>query len=232
LITGATDGIGLLLARSYASRGLNVLATGRRSLKNHRAFFGVDHISYLQADQEEPARTATLIAQTLKTMGWEHLDIAILNAAIGWAGRPEDEPARSIESQIAINLKAPICIAREVAPRLFANNGKLTLIGSTAAKGQGSFATYAATKAGLNGFARSLREEWRGRAQVQIVHPGPVRTDMHAKAGMKLGIARMFFMPPRRAAMAIERAVRSDTENKTLTRTYALFSKRAGEGQL
>ena len=46
LITGATDGIGLLLARAYAKRGHNVLATGRRGIANDQEFFKFSNITY------------------------------------------------------------------------------------------------------------------------------------------------------------------------------------------
>lgn len=232
LVTGATDGIGLLLAKSYAARGNRVLATGRRALDDHRAYFGVERIVYLQADQQEPVRAAKLIAETAQKLGWENIDVAILNAAIGWAGSPDQEPARSVQNQIAINLTAPVCIAAEIAPWLFAQKGKLVLIGSTAVKGQGSFATYAATKAGLDGLARSLRAEWRGRAAVQIIHPGPTQTDMHKKAGMSVGLARRLFMRPKRVVAAIERAVRSRSKRVVVTRSYAFFASKSKEGRL
>ena len=45
LITGATDGIGLILARAYAERGHRVLATGRRVIADDAAFFGPPNIT-------------------------------------------------------------------------------------------------------------------------------------------------------------------------------------------
>ena len=56
LVTGATDGIGLLLARDYALRGHRVLATGRRSIANDEAYFKGTNITYVSADQADPKR--------------------------------------------------------------------------------------------------------------------------------------------------------------------------------
>lgn len=238
LITGATDGIGFRLAKAYASRGHFVLATGRQTLTDDATFFGVSNITYIRADQSQPEQAARAIEVAMARFGWPHLDVAILNAATGWAGHPAQETADSISGQVTINLTAPILIARTIAPALFAGRGQLVLIGSTAASGQPSFATYAATKAGLEGFARSLREEWRAKAHVQIIHPGPVRTKMHAKAGLKLRVARLFFMSPRRAVRAIQHSIRNQDRRRVLSRSYglsALFARlfnRAREGEL
>ena len=186
LITGATDGIGLILARSYAERGHRVLATGRRVIADDATFFGLPNITYIRADQSEPKPAAQTIANAMRDLGWTQLDLAILNGATGWTGDPADETPDEIRQQVDINLTAPILLSQALGPWLFVGRGKLALIGSTAIeKGQGAFATYAATKAGLDGFARSLRSEWQDRADVMIIHPGPTRTDMHKKAGLK-----------------------------------------------
>ena len=125
-----------------------------------------------------------------------------------------------IDQQIAINLRAPVQIAHALAPRLFEANGQLVMIGSVAHAGAPKFATYAATKAGLRGFARSLREEWRGRASVQVLHPGAVRTGMHKKAGLKTGLAGLTFMRPNRAANAIMAAIQSGVEETKIGKVY------------
>ena len=110
---------------------------------------------------------------------------------------PLEEQADSLLNTLDVNLSAPIAITHALAPLLFAaSNGKLAIIGSTSHKGVANFASYAASKAGLNGFARSLREEWKGGINVQIIHPGPTATGMHAKAGFEPGIIKHIFIDP------------------------------------
>ncbi len=235
LITGASDGLGYHLARDYAANGHDVLATGTRQIDDERAHFDQPGIGYVQADQSEPQRAVASIAEALDRMQWDALDLAILNAGIGWAGDPVDEPPDMISKQLAVNLTAPLAIAHMLAPRLFALKGRLVLIGSTAAeKGNASFATYAASKAALDAFARALTEEWRDKAHVSMIHPGPIRTDMHKKAGLKLGMVRKLFMSPQRAARATACAIRKGNSRRILTRSYgwrSLLSK-AREGEL
>ncbi|MFD0916142.1 SDR family NAD(P)-dependent oxidoreductase [Pseudahrensia aquimaris] len=220
LITGATDGIGLAMACKYAQAGARVLATGRRPLARTDDIFGGATLTYIRADQSEPEEAARSIVQTMKTMGWTGCDLAILNAGIGWAGNPADEPAEVLAEQVAVNVESPVQIARAIAPALFEAKGQLTLIGSIAHKGSKKFATYAATKAAQRGLARSLREEWRDRANVQILHPGAIRTGMHAKAGFKAGMFRIFFTGSRRASNAILSAIESGVAERVIKRNF------------
>ena len=235
LITGATDGIGLLLTKAYSSRGHRVLATGRRGIANDQAFFGSPNVTYVSADQTNPKHAADIILDALEDMGWKDLDLAILNAATAWAGPPFDEPVEIMAHQLDVNFTAQIHIIHSIALHLFAVKGKLVIVGSTSVKKpRGSFATYTATKAALDGFCRSLHEEWQDRASVSIVHPGPTRTRMHEKAGMKTGISRLFFMSPKRVSRAIQMAIRDGDKRRMITRTYGWQSllSRAGKGQL
>ncbi len=220
LITGATDGIGLLLAKSYASRGIGVLATGRRNLVDQAEFFADDNIHYIRADQSDPARAGAAVSNALQQMEWDALDVAILNAGIGWQGAADAETPTSVATQIDVNVTGTVLAAHAAAPALLKAGGRLAIIGSSLAGGADGFATYAASKAALAGFARSLREEWRDRAHVTLVHPGPTKTGMHDKAGMTLGAARNLFMAPHRASAGIERAIRNGDKARNLGRIY------------
>ena len=235
LITGATDGIGLQLTKAYATRGHRVLATGKRGIANDRAYFDSDNVTYIAADQTDPRHAAANIKNALQEMGWERLDLAILNGATAWVGKPDEEPVEEMARQIDVNFTAQIHIALAIASLVLAAHGKLVFVGSTSVnKARGSFATYIATKAALDGLCRSLREEWSGRAEVLIVHPGPTRTRMHEKAGIRTGAARMFFMSPRRASRAIQAAIRMGERRRMITRTFGWLSLFSGvrKGQL
>ena len=196
LITGGTDGIGLRLARQYSSKGANVAVTGRRPLAAVKDLLPAN-VHYIKADQSGPEKAALSIIDCLKEIDWHHCDLAILNAGNGTTCPPLEEESDSLLDTLDVNLSAPIAISHALAPLLFAaSNGKLTIIGSTSHKGAANFASYAASKAGLGGFARSLREEWKGLINVQIIHPGPTATGMHAKAGFEPGIIKHIFLDP------------------------------------
>jgi len=207
LITGGTDGIGAKLAQAYAKTGANVVITGRRGAKDIPESIS-NNLSYIMADQSTPEQAAEQIAQGLEKLGWQYCDLAILNAGIGKAGNPLDESGEELLNTINVNLTAPILIAHGLANLLsIADAGKLVFIGSTSHTGAANFASYAASKAGLNGFARSLRQEWLGKTGVQIIHPGPIATKMHAKAGFDPGIFRHLFLDPDFMTRAIMRKI-------------------------
>ncbi len=209
LITGGTDGIGLHLARLYQSEGASVVVTGRRNQAETEQLLN-NEIVYIKADQINPAQAATDIINGLDAIGWKSCDIAILNAGCGQVGDPLEETAENIRRTIDVNLAATIQIAHALGSLLLADAqvrqtpGKLVIIGSTARKGAKKFASYAATKAGLHGFVRSLREEWFGRVDVKIIHPGPTATAMHEKAGLDPGMMRQLFLRPDQMARLIK----------------------------
>ncbi len=223
IITGASDGIGLRLAQAYVNAGASVVATGRRSADELGSKL-LHGMNYIQADQRDPAMAARSIRKTLERLDWQRCDLAILNAGTGWTGNSLDEPSNSIRDVINTNLTSHVLISLVLAPYLLANpKSHLAIIGSTAHNGATEFASYAASKAGLHGLARSLREEWHGKVKVQIIHPGPVSTDMHAKAGFNPGGLKVFFLNPKFVARAIRHEVKGNRSQVTINHFARLF---------
>lgn len=202
IITGATDGLGLRLAWLFAAQNTDLILTGRRrysELTNNLP----KGAHYIVADQSNPD-CADVIKAEINRMGWPHIDNLILNAGSGQFVDPVQEQSGRLRKTITVNLVAPVTIIRELARDFIQNNSApdeplrscVTIIGSTSAKGAENFASYAASKAGLSGFARALTSEWRDRIDVQIIHPGPTDTAMQKKAGLEVGFARRFFVDP------------------------------------
>ena len=214
VITGGTDGIGLELARRLAGRH-DVMVTGRRSGKLAAALLPPS-VHYVQADQEQPEQAATDLARGLLKAGWTRLDHAVLNAATGHACAPAAETPALIAETLAVNLLAPVLQARVLRPALKRTGGTLTFVGSVARNGAPQFATYAASKAALHGLARALRSEWQDEIAVQVIHPGPTRTAMHAKAGHDPGRAGRLFLDAADMAAMMEHAIASRRSPQTL----------------
>jgi short-subunit dehydrogenase len=191
LITGASAGIGLSLARKVHLAGGNILAIGRRPAGELPDDF--PDIAYSAVDLAAPDAAAQ-VTVAAADLGWDTLDYLVLNAGTGRYAGVETEDAATIADTVQVNLAAPIEIAHAFAGHLLAAHGKVVLVGSVARKGSAGFPVYAATKAALNGFARSLRSEWQDRIDVQILHPGPVSTQMHARAGFDPGWMGKLFL--------------------------------------
>jgi short-subunit dehydrogenase len=197
LITGATDGIGLALARRYSALGQRPLLLGRKPWSDlvHLAD-AFDPADYCQADLAQPDAAAQVL-HFLQQRGIDRLDLIIHNAGIGYHGPFAGQPPEEIDRLLAVNLYAPVQLTHALLPWLPAGRGQVVFIGSVVADLPGpDYAVYTASKAALIGLVRSLRAEWRGQVVVQLIQPGATRSGMHAKMGLSLAEMNWEKFPP------------------------------------
>ncbi|MCX6045997.1 MAG: SDR family NAD(P)-dependent oxidoreductase [Chloroflexi bacterium] len=186
LITGATSGLGLALAHHYQRTGARLVLVGRKPLAAlDSALF--TPATYCQSDLSQPD-AALEIGEWLVQHDVQHLELLIHNAGLGYYGALATQPPTSIETLIQVNLKTPLALTHRLFPQLALGHGKVVFISSVAAAlPVPDYAVYGATKAALDGLARNLRVELAGRIAVQVIHPGAIRTEMHAKSGIPAG---------------------------------------------
>lgn len=198
-----------------------MLATGRRDAAQLPSDF--PDIPYVAADLTlEEGRAAVLSRLPAQ------VDFAVLNAGIGFYRKLEEEDPVSIAAMFETNLLAAMALAHALHPHLRAAHGVLGLIGSVAHKGAAGMPVYAATKAGLDGFGRSLRSEWREDVDVRVIHPGPTATGMAERAGLKPGVASRLMLPVEAVADGILRAMRA----KSFARQYISYRAILGRGHV
>jgi short-subunit dehydrogenase len=222
LVTGASSGIGRATALALAQRGATVLLHGR----NRTALGEVADRTggtVLVEDLAEPGGGRRLAEQALAVAG--RLDIVVANAGVGAAGSfavmAEDRPAHLI----AANLTAPIELTRAVLPAMLAEGrGSIVLVTSIAGRmGVAGEAVYAATKAGLDAFAESLRLELHGTGvRVGVLVPGVVATDFFTRRGRPYGRRRPRPQSPHAAAARIVRLVETGRAEAYLPRWLRL----------
>lgn len=185
LITGATGGLGHAIARAFAARGANLILTGRRAdvLDELAAQVGGRSLSYDLADREQVDR---LIEEARDIP----VDILVANAGLPATGLLTALPQERIDRLLEVNLRAPIALARALAPGMMARHGgHMVFMSSLSGKAaSASSSLYAATKFGLRGFALSIREDLRPHGVgVSVVLPGFIRdAGMFADANIKL----------------------------------------------
>ena len=184
LITGATDGIGLALARHYADEGADLILIGRKPLSAlDPDLFTAD--TYCQVDLSK-SDCAEVVRRFLQAHDVHAVDLAVCNAGVGYHGATEDQPAEDIAAMVAVNLEAPMALTQLLLPYLKRAQGKIAFIGSVVSMLPcPQYAVYGATKAALEDFARNLRIELQNSpVRVQAIRPGAVNTGMHAKSGV------------------------------------------------
>ncbi len=183
LITGATDGIGLALARQYHASGHRLILVGRRPFATlDNPLFTPQN--YCQTDLTQPDAADT-IANWLSAHSIDTLDLLIHNAGTGYFGSLAEQTIDQIDNLLTVNLHSPITLTHHLFPLLQKSRGQVVFISSVAtAVPTPEYAVYGASKAALEGFARSLRVEWQGKIAVQTICPGATRTGMHQKIGL------------------------------------------------
>ena len=188
LVTGASAGIGLAVCQILHAAGHDVTGFGRRQAQELPA--GFPDIAYHTVDLATSQGCDLLAARAP-----QRLDRALLNAGLGYYRPLCRETPQAISDVLAVNLLAPMMAAHGLFGALLAGPGVLGLVGSVAYRGAAGMPVYAASKAGLNGFGRSLRSEWQGRVDVRVIHPGPTATGMATRAGLTSPLALRMMLP-------------------------------------
>ena len=177
IVTGASRGIGVFIARALAAEGVN-LALAARSLdeleqvRREMEALGVRAIA-VQCDVAQASDRAELIRRTEAEFG--AIDILVNNAGIERVARFDQARESDIVDTLTINLEAPMLLTRAIVPGMLARNrGHVVNISSGAGKVGVAYGTsYCASKHGLVGFTNALRSEYRGRpVGFSVVCPG------------------------------------------------------------
>jgi short-subunit dehydrogenase len=198
LVTGASSGIGLALARQFVENGFDViinaeddeLAAAEAGLAGSGA-----EVRAVKADLSTYDGVERLWAAV--AAGGRPLDAVALNAGIGVNGDfTRDIPLEDDLRLIAVNVTAVVHLAKRLLPTLVDRGaGRVLITSSVAATMPGPYyATYAASKAFLQSFAEAIRFELRDTGvTVTALQPGPTDTEFFERAGMddtKAGQAR------------------------------------------
>ncbi|HEX8342197.1 MAG TPA: 3-oxoacyl-[acyl-carrier-protein] reductase [Tepidisphaeraceae bacterium] len=184
IVTGASRGIGAAIARHLARDGAHVVAAARGIEKLNAV---VDEIKAaggsaeaVSVDLADPKGTAETIERIAEAHG--RLDVLVNNAGITKDGLLLRMDDADFDEVINTNLKSAFVATKTAARYLMRSKsgGRIVNISSVAGvAGNAGQTNYAASKAGLIGFSKSVAKELAGKAVTcNVVAPGFIVTDM------------------------------------------------------
>ena len=188
LITGSVRGIGKAIAVFFAQQGAKVVINYSRIERLEEAKKVVEEIEKaggeaiaLCGDVSCESEAKKLVEETIKYFG--HIDILVNNAGITKDMILLRMSERAFDDVINVNLKGTFHCSKYAAHAMLKTGGSVINMTSVVGlSGNGGQCNYAASKAGIIGFTKSMAKELAGRnIRVNAVAPGFIDTDMTRK---------------------------------------------------
>ncbi|MBT2481155.1 SDR family oxidoreductase [Streptomyces sp. ISL-94] len=188
LVTGGSRGIGAASALRLAEDGLDVVVTYVNDARAAAEVVGkVEALGRrglaVRADAGEAADAAAAVEETVR--GFGRIDVLVNNAGVGVLGPLDGLGLADVDRVLAVNVRGAFLAAQAAAGRM-GSGGRIITIGSCITQrvpGPGG-ALYAMSKSALSGLTKALARELGGRGiTANLVHPGPVDTDMNPADG-------------------------------------------------
>jgi NAD(P)-dependent dehydrogenase (short-subunit alcohol dehydrogenase family) len=176
LITGATSGIGLLIAMQLHEKGYRIFGTGRAPEK-HRDAIPFQLLELDITDEKSIESCISSLMSQTKT-----IDVLINNAGIGICGSAEETTIEQACKQFETNFWGAVRMTKAILPLMRQQrSGNIITIGSLAGLVGVPFQSYySATKHALEGFFKSLRFEVASfNIRISVVEPGFFKTNLH-----------------------------------------------------
>jgi NAD(P)-dependent dehydrogenase (short-subunit alcohol dehydrogenase family) len=179
IVTGASRGLGLALARALAERGWRLVVDARGEKLLTRAVDGLDGVAAIPGDVADAAHRRALVEAA-----GDRIDLLVNNASLlGPSPRPAlaDFPLAELERVYAANVFAPVALTQLALPRLAPGAVILNVTSDAAVEPYEGWGGYGSSKAALEQLTAILAAE-HPELRVYAVDPGDMRTQMHQDA--------------------------------------------------
>jgi len=192
LVTGAGDGIGRAASLAFAAHGATVILLGRTLKKLEQTYDAIEEAGYPQpaifpmnlesTHQQEYEGVADTIDRE-----FGRLDGLLHNAAeLALLSRIDDYDLETWNRILQVNLTAPFLLTQACLPllRLAPDASILFTSDRVGRQGKAYWGAYGVSKFGLEGLMQILADETRDSSRIRVnsIAPGPVRTNLRAKA--------------------------------------------------
>jgi beta-ketoacyl ACP reductase len=194
LIFGASRGIGAATATRFLEAGYRVAGT-------HRGTGVPDGVDPIMADMRDPASLHAAIKTCLEMHGG--LDTVVVNAGITRQDLLIRMQREAIDEVFEVNTFGPMEVVKATLRAMVpARAGSIILVSSESSRtGIPGSSHYTASKAALEGFARSIMWEYGGKGvRINVIAPGATRTDMFAQVTEEEAQSLIRRIPLRRIA--------------------------------
>ncbi len=182
LITGASRGLGLALARALAERGWRLVIDARTATELEQAraeLAALTEVAAIAGDVADSWHRAALV-----DAAGPRVDLLVNNAStLGVSPLPAlaDYPAAAFEEVLRVNVVAPLVLTQLVLPLLPAGGRIVNVTSDAAVEGYEGWGGYGASKAALEQLSNVLAAE-RPDLRIYAVDPGDMNTRMHQDA--------------------------------------------------
>ena len=209
LVTGGARGIGGAIATAFAREGADVavldLTMAKAEAKTAELKqFGVKTVA-VGADVSNEAQVEAAVAAAIKGLG--QIDILVNNAGIDTTSVVTEMSTSMWDEMMAVNLRSVfLCTRAVLKPMIDRKFGRIINIASQLGhKGAPEMAHYAAAKAGVIGFTKSLAYEVaRDGVTANAICPGPIETELYRGLPEEWRKAKLNELPIRRAGQVTE----------------------------
>jgi uncharacterized protein len=190
VITGASSGIGLELAKQCAAHGFDLLVCAEdREIVTAASMLASDGVAVesLQADLATREGVEALVAAVTRDPAGRPVDALLLNAGVGVGGAFVDTDLDAELKMIALNCNHTVHVAKRLLPRMVARGqGRILITGSVVSTSPNPYqAVYGATKAFVMSFGEALRYELKDTGvTVTVVQPGATDTNFFERANL------------------------------------------------
>ena len=186
LVTGATKGIGLETCKVLADAGADIAAVGRDAAGLAEVSAAVKAMGRrcvtINADMGSVEGPVKAAKEALAAFGT--IDILVNNAGVALLAHLTEATVEDWDQTMAVNLRAPFMLAREIVPGMIAQRqGKIINVSSQAGVvALDAHGAYCASKGGLNMLTKVMTVEWaRHNIQINTVCPTVILTPMGEK---------------------------------------------------